>query len=456
MVACMERQPPSDTVRGKTTCTSESCAVYPYSHMPTSPSPESQTSIPGESPAAAQLNPKPKKKSRLFWWLLLILAAGFSLWRLSHQASSVTTRGGHDHSGGTAPIPVSGLAATTVDFPIYLDGLGTVQAYNSALVNPRVSGMIQEISIQEGEDVKEGDVLAVIDPRIYQAQYDQAVSKKVQDAAQLESARITLARDQELLSKNVLDHQTFDTEKYLVAQLEGTLQADQANEEMQKSQLDWTRVTAPISGHTGVRQVDVGNQVTGGGASGGGASSIVTINQIQPIYVAFTLPQQNLSQIREPMLAHKTLEVLALDRNNQTLLSKGKLSVIDNQIDTATATVKLKAVFANDDYKLWPGQFVNVRLLVGDHPNAVVVPTEAVQLGPDGSFVYVVGADNKAAMRGVTAGPSEAGMTLIESGVKAGEMIVTDGQYRLQPDSPVSMKPPKSVGAGGAHPQKSN
>ena len=352
------------------------------------------------------------------------------------------------------PIPVSVVAATTEDFPIYLDGLGTVQAYNSVLVNPRVSGMIQEIRFQEGEDVKKGDVLAVIDPRTYQAQYDQALSKKVQDTAQLESAKITLARDQELLSTNVLDHQTYDTQKYLVAQLEGGVQADLANEEIQKSQLDWTQVTAPISGHTGVRQVDVGNQVTGGGASTNGASSIVTINQIQPIYVAFTLPQQNLSQIREPVLAHKTLEVIALDRNNQTVLGKGQLSVIDNQIDTATATVKLKAVFANDDYKLWPGQFVNVRLLVGDRPNAVVVPTEAVQLGPEGSYVYVVGADNKAAMRTVTAGDSEAGMTLIESGVKKGDMVVTDGQYRLQPDSPVTTAAPKSKSTSGTHQQK--
>ena len=422
--------------------------------MPTSP--ESQSHIPEKIPAAFQPDRPQKQKSRLLWWLILILLVGFTAWRLTHLSTSGAGMGGYGHSGAAMPVPVTVAAATTEDFPIYLDGLGTVQAYNSVLVNPRVSGLIQEIRFQEGEDVKQGDVLAVIDPRTYQAQYDQAVSKGVQDTAQLESAKITLARDQELLNKNVLDHQTFDTQKYLVAQLQGSLQADLANEEMQKSQLDWTQVTAPISGHTGVRQVDVGNQVTGGGTSTNGSSSIVTINQIQPIYVAFTLPQQNLSQIREPMLAHKTLEVIALDRNNQTMLSKGQLSVIDNQIDTATATVKLKAVFANDDYKLWPGQFVNVRLLVGNRPNAVVVPSEAVQLGPEGSYVYVVGADSKAAMRTVTVGPSEAGMTLIDSGVKAGEMVVTDGQYRLQPDSPVTTIPPKSRGSSDTHQQKSS
>ena len=237
-------------------------------------SPESQTQIPEENPAASQSNQPPRKKSRLVWWLLLILIVGFAAWRLTRLSNSSTAPGGHGHSGAAMPIPVSVVAATTEDFPIYLDGLGTVQAYNSVLVNPRVSGMIQEIRFQEGEDVKKGDVLAVIDPRTYQAQYDQALSKKVQDTAQLESAKITLARDQELLSKNVLDHQTYDTQKYLVAQLEGGVQADLANEEIQKSQLDWTQVTAPISGHTGVRQVDVGNQVTGGGASTNGASSI--------------------------------------------------------------------------------------------------------------------------------------------------------------------------------------
>jgi multidrug efflux system membrane fusion protein len=223
-----------------------------------------------------------------------------------------------------------------------------------------------------------------------------------------------------------------------------TVQADAANVEQQKTQLDWTQVTAPIAGRTGVRLIDVGNQVqVGGNNQGASNNAIVTINQIQPIDVAFTLPQQDLNQIREPMLAHKTLEVIALDRNNKTILSKGTLSVIDNQIDTATATVKLKAVFANEDYKLWPGQFVNVRLLVGTRSKAIVVPSEAVQLGPDGSYVYVVSTENKALMRTVTTGPTEDGMILIESGLTTGEKVVTDGQYRLQPDSPVTTAPPK-------------
>ena len=221
-------------------------------------------------------------------------------------------------------------------------------------------------------------------------------------------------------------------------------------------ELDWTQATAPISGRAGVRYVDVGNEVTLGANSANGSAQIVVINQIQPIFVSFTLPQQDLSQIREPLLAHQTLKVLALDRNNQTVLSSGSLSVIDNQIDTTTATVKLKAVFANDDFKLWPGQFVNVRLLVGSYSAAVVVPAEAVQLGPDGFYVFVVGANNRAEMRPVTAGATEAGVTRIESGLKAGDQVVTDGQYRLQPDSPVKAVPSKSGDSGAARSHKTN
>jgi membrane fusion protein, multidrug efflux system len=393
--------------------------------------------------------PKSGGGARLIWLILLLTILGAVFWRLTHLKKEGEVHPGH--GPGTVPIPVTVSNVSTQDFPIYLDGLGTVQAYNSVLVNARVSGLIQEIRFKEGEDVKEGEVLAVIDPRTYQAQYDQAVSKKNQDMAQLESAKILLARDKDLLEKNVLDHQSYDTQRYLVAQLDGTVQADEANVQLQKAQLDWTQVTAPISGRAGVRYVDVGNQVTVGGNMANGASSIVTINQIQPIFVSFTLPQQDLDQIHDAMLSRKTLEVLALDRNNQGVLSKGKLSVVDNQIDTATATVKLKAVFTNGDYKLWPGQFVNVRLLANEISGALVVPSQAVQLGPDGSYLYVVTPDNKAEMHPVMTGPTESGMTLIKQGLDLGEKVVTDGQYRLQPDSSVTPLPPKAEGRGVDH-----
>ena len=398
------------------------------------------------SSAESQDHPQSvKQRKRWIWWLVFVAILLFVGWKFFSLTSSSSKSGVAGDFGKSSPIPVTLAPATTQDFPIYLDGLGTVQAFNSVQVNARVSGLIQEIKFQEGQEVKQGDVLAVIDPRTFQAQYNQALAKKVQDEAQLQSASVLLNRDQELLAKSVLDKQTYDTQKYLVAQLDGAVQSDAANLEIQKAQLDWTQVTAPISGRTGVRQMDVGNQVsTGGNNPNASNNAIVTINQIQPIFVSFTMPQQDLGQIREPMLANKKLEVIALDRNNQTVLSKGILSVIDNEIDTTTATVKMKALFSNEDYKLWPGQFVNVRLLVGDRLGAIVVPSEAVQLGPAGAYVYVIGEENKAMMRTVTTGPTEAGMTLITTGLTTGEKIVKDGQSRLQPGSTITTVPLKS------------
>ena len=388
-------------------------------------------------------NPKPLRniKNRGIWLVfLLLLIFAFVIWKITAASPSGSTHQRRGYDVKTAQIPVTLASVTAQDFPLYLDGLGTVQAFNSAQVSARVSGLIQEIKFQEGQEVKQGDLLAVIDPRTFQAQYDQALSKKLQDEAQLQSAQVLLTRDQELLSKAVLDKQTYDTQKYLVAQMEAAVQSDAATLEVQKAQLDWTQVRAPIAGRTGVRQIDVGNQVSTGGNSPNSSNNVlVTINQIQPIYVSFTLPQQDMAQIHDPLLARKNLEVIALDRNNRTVLSKGVLSVIDNQIDTTTATVKLKAVFSNEDYKLWPGQFVNVRLLVGSLSGALVVPSEAIQLGPDGSYVFVVDDDHKAVMRPVTTGSQESGFTLITSGLKLGEKVVTDGQYRLQQGSEVTL-----------------
>jgi len=370
------------------------------------------------------------------------------VWKVTHPTVGEGSRYGK-HGGISIPVPITMQTVGTTNFPIFLDGLGTVQAYNSVLVNARVPGLISEILFKEGQEVKEGDVLARIDPRSYKAQYDQALSKTAQDTAQLESAKLLLARDEELLKKNVLDRQSYDTQRFLVAQLEGTVQADRANEEIQKTQLDWTSVTTAISGRTGARQVDVGNQVAGGG-TGTGAASIVTINQIKPIYVTFTLPQQNLGRIHEAMTTSTNLTVLALDGNNKTQLAEGTLSMIDNQIDPSTATVKMKAVFPNDQEKLWPGQFVNVRLLLGSRDHAVVVPAEAVQIGPQGSYVYEVTPENTARMQAVKTGPTEGGITLIESGLEPGISVVTDGQYRLQPGSKISTGSGKPAGA--SHP----
>lgn len=396
--------------------------------------------------------PSASKRPAILLLAVTAIVIAAVVWKVTHPAAGKDAAGGR-HGAASMPVPVTVQTVGTTNFPIYLDGLGTVQAYNSVLVNARVPGLISEILFQEGQEVKKGDVLARIDPRSYKAQYDQALSKTLQDSAQLESARLLLARDQELLNKNVLDRQSYDTQRFLVAQLEGTVQADRANEEIQKSQLDWTSVTAPISGRTGARQVDVGNQVSGGASMAGGTSSIVTINQIRPIYVTFTLPQQNLGRIHEALAASTNLTVLALDGNNRTRLGEGTLSMVDNQIDPSTATVKMKAVFPNDQEKLWPGQFVNVRLLLGTRPDAVAVPAEAVQIGPQGSYVYEVTPENTARMQAVKTGPTEGGLTLIESGLTPGIQVVTDGQYRLQPGSKISTGSGKPAGGGQpAHP----
>lgn len=369
------------------------------------------------------------------WIVLLILAAliGLTIWKATRPPSVK----GHG-TAASFPIPVTMQIVGTTNFPIYIDGLGTVQAYNSVQINARVSGLIQEILFQEGQEVKQGDVLARIDPTTYRSQYDQSVSKTLQDTAQLESARLLLGRDEELLRKNVLDRQTYDTQRYLVAQLEGTVSADKAAEEYQKTQLDWTTVTAPLSGRTGARQIDQGNQVNAGGNTNGG-STIVTINQIKPIYVTFTLPQRDLTRIREAMGDGTNLPVEALEGNNRIMISGGELCMIDNQIDPSTSTVKLKALFQNADERLWPGEFVNVRLLLGTKKDAIAVPAEAVQIGPEGAYVYLIGEDETARMQAVKTGPTERGMTLIDGGLQGGEKIVTDGQYRLQPGSKITL-----------------
>lgn len=395
--------------------------------------------------ASSDTNAQPRPgRGRVGLWitlLILVVLMGLTVWKVTRPPAVK----GHGNSAAL-PVPVTLLTVGTTNFPIYLDGLGTVQAYNSVQVNARVSGLIQEILFQEGQEVKQGDVLARIDPATYRSQYDQTLFKTAQDTAQLESAKLLLARNEELLRKNVLDRQSYDTQRYLVAQLEGTVRADKAAEEYQKTQLDWTTVTAPISGRTGARQIDQGNQINSGGNTNG-SSTIVTINQIQPIYVTFTLPQRDLIRIREAMDSSTNLPVEALEGNNRAIIGGGALSMIDNQIDPSTSTVKLKAVFPNDAERLWPGEFVNIRLLLGIKKDAVSVPAEAVQIGPEGSYVFLIGEDETARMQSVKTGPTEGGMTLIESGLRGGEKIVTDGQYRLQPGSKITTgRHPESKG----------
>jgi len=283
----------------------------------------------------------------------------------------------------TRSVPVVAGTVEEKDVPIYLDGIGTVQAFNSVTVRNQVDGQIVKIGFEEGQEVKAGEVLAAIDPRPYQATLDQAIAKKAQDVAQLNNARVEFQRNAKLLQKKVLDQQAYDTSKYLVDQMDATVKTDDAVIESAQVQLDHTSIISPIDGRVSIRQVDIGNFVQVSNTTG-----IVLITQMKPISVLFTLPQQQLNKVNEEA-AKGTLKVLAVDRDNTKVLSEETLAVVDNQIDPTTGTVKLKATFANIDLKLWPGQFINARLLLTTRKGALMVPAAVVQRGPQGTFAYV-------------------------------------------------------------------
>jgi membrane fusion protein, multidrug efflux system len=306
-------------------------------------------------------------------------------------------------------------------------------------VHTRVDGELQQILFTEGQDVKTGDLLAVVDPRPFQAALDQAIAKKAQDEAQLANAKVTLARNTDLLNKKVIDQQDFDTSKYQVDQFQAGVQADQAAIENAKTQLDYTQIKSPIDGRTGVRIVDFGNIVHASDQNG-----IVVITQMHPISVVFTLPEQNLQEILNQGGANGGLHVSALDRGNTTALDEGTLAVVDNEIDQTTGTMKLKATFPNPDLKLWPGKFVNARLILTTRKGAIVVPASAVQRGPQGTYAYVIKPDKTVEMRPIKVAQTEANLALIDDGLKAGEQVVVDGQYKLQPGSHVDLTTPQS------------
>ena len=383
------------------------------------------------------------RKTRWILILLLLVLLGGAWWyfrggKQADTGTASTSTGAHQsqsengpHGSGQPPVPVVIGTVQRRDVPIYLDGIGTVQAFNTVTVRARIDGQIKQIAFKEGQDIKQGDLLAVIDPAPYQAAYDQAVAKKGQDQAQLANARQVFQRNSELLAKNVLDHQTYDTSKFQVDQFVALVQTDDANIEAAKVNLDYTRITAPIAGRVGLRLVDEGNIVHASDTNG-----IVVITQLKPISVLFTLPQQQLAKINE-VAGHNPLKVYAYDRDNTKPISEGTLAVVNNQIDTTTGTIQLKATFANDDGKLWPGQFVNSRLLVTTQAGALVVPASVVQRGPQGPFAYVVNSNNIAEMRPVTVGQIDAGIAIVESGLQEGERVVVDGQYKLQPGAKV-------------------
>jgi multidrug efflux system membrane fusion protein len=332
---------------------------------------------------------------------------------------------------------------STKDVPIYLDGLGTVQAFNTVTIHTRVDGQLVKVDFTEGQDVNTGDLLAQIDSAPYQAAFDQAAARKAQDEAQLANARVDLQRYADLLKTDSITQQIYDTQKALVSQFEATVKADQAATESAKVNLDYTTIRSPIDGRVGIRQLDAGNIVHASDANG-----LVVLTQLRPISVMFTLPEQSLTKLQQYQNPETEFTVLALSRDNTNMLDKGTLAVIDNQIDTTTGTIKLKATFANENLRLWPGQFVNTRLLLTTRKDSPVVPASVVQRGPEGAFAFVIQDDQTVTMRPLKVAQIESGVALIDEGLKPGERIVVDGQYKLQPGS--HLKPVESPGSGGA------
>ena len=354
----------------------------------------------------------------------IVLIAGI-VWAVHYFRAASAKKAAAAHAGPPAVPVVEGKVAQK-DVPIYVDGLGTVQAFNTVTVHVRVDGELKKVAFVEGQDVHAGDLLAQIDPDPLQTALEQTVAKKAQDEAQLANAQLDLKRDTDLVAQKIATQQTYDTQKALVDQQAATVKADQAAIDSAKVQLDYATITSPLDGRTGIRQVDQGNIVHAVDVNG-----LVVITQLHPISVVFTLPEQALYEIQKEMSSNE-VTVLAVDRDNTTQLGEGKLAVIDNEIDTTTGTIRLKATFANDDLRLWPGQFVNARLLLTTRKGGLVVPAAAVQRGPDGSYVFVIKDDQSVEVRPVKVAQIEKGEALIDQGLKPNENIVVDGQYRLQ------------------------
>ncbi|MBN3747040.1 MdtA/MuxA family multidrug efflux RND transporter periplasmic adaptor subunit [Burkholderia sp. Se-20373] len=365
-------------------------------------------------------------------------------------ASAAGGAGGHRGRGGPAamaniPQPVQVATATQGEMPIVLSALGTVTPLANVTVKTQLSGYLQSVAFQEGQIVKKGDLLAQIDPRPYQVALENAEGTHARDSALLATARLDLKRYQTLLSQDSIASQTVDTQASLVKQYEGAVKTDQAAIDSAKLNLTYARITAPVSGRVGLRQVDPGNYVTPGDANG-----LVVITQLQPMSVIFTTSEDNLPQILKQVNAGQKLSVTAYNRNNTVPLETGSLATLDNQIDTSTGTVKLRANFDNKEGMLFPNQFVNTRLLVDVLRNATIVPTSAVLTGSIGQFVYVVKPDNTVTVRKVTIGPVDGERTSIVSGVSLGERVVTDGSDRLREGAKISIPADKPKGASGA------
>lgn len=348
-----------------------------------------------------------------------VTVAGYLVWQ------GVVSRFGSLPPQARPLIPVEDGRAVAADVPVLVNGLGYVQAFNSVAVKSRVDGQITEVFFNQGQDVKGGDPLFQIDPRPFQAALDQAVGTKEKDQAQLKGAQLDLDRYAKLVGPGYQSRQSYENQRATVAQLQATVKADDARIAAAKLNVDYALIRSPISGRTGQRLVDIGNMV----ASSQG-TTLVTITQLKPIFVSFTVPQSFLDEIRQNQ-AQAALQVQALATDDVTLLAEGTLVLVDNQVDAATGTIRLKAQFENADRRLWPGEFVSARLILAVRKNAVTVPAQTVMQAAGGAYVYVIKPDNSVERREVKLAMRQQGLAVIESGLQAGEHVVVNGQYRL-------------------------
>ncbi len=340
------------------------------------------------------------------------------------------------NKGTQQAISIEATPAARADVPVNIEGLGTVQAFNTVTVTTRVDGALQRLGFNEGQLVHKGDLLAQIDPRPFQAARSQAEAVKAKDEAQLESAKQDLARYTLLAPQNLTSQQTLDAQKATVSGLQAQVKGDQATLDNARTQLEYATITSPIEGRTGIRRVDVGNNVHATDTTG-----IVVVTQVQPITVIFTLPEESLAQVNQSMAAG-AVQVSAVSRDGTAVLDRGTLQLVDNQIDQSTGTIKLKAVFPNLQNALWPGQYVNARVLVRIERNALTIPTAAVQRGPNGLFAYVVKPDSTVEARPLKVGQESGDITVVEDGLREGARVATTNQYRLEPGVRVKVVAP--------------
>jgi multidrug efflux system membrane fusion protein len=374
----------------------------------------------------------PSSRSRARWFLygaVVFLLAG-SVWYFAFRAPHSRERYAQPAWAGTEwppRIPVRTVTAKRQDLPRHLSAIGTVTPFNTVTVRSRVSGQVLRVTFEEGQRVEQGQLLAEIDPAPYKIKLAQAEGQLQQNAARLHSARADLERIRGLHDKNLVSNQELDAQQALVAQYEGVQITNQAQVDDARLQLAWTRIEAPIAGRTGMRRIDPGNLVVANDTAG-----LVVITQTRPISVSFTIPEVDLPSVLDPFRAGQTLSVEAWNRGETAVLATGVLKTADNQIDTTTGTLRLKAEFGNDDERLFPNQFVNVRMHLGELANAIVIPTPAIQFGSRGTYVYVVNAHSKVTVRDVVLGPADGTQQSIAKGLQVGEAVVTEGIDRLR------------------------